>query len=526
MSLAHEIGLLEAHVAPSRSGPPILTLGQRHLMSGYDPVREATRAAAGITATRCCIVGLGLGYLARALSGRLSRIIAFQGERERYETAQTDGSFRSALAMRIEEYDTIERVERAMVQAALTGEEILFDPSLAAASAVLASLKDLVRTAQREPIAVFIHLRTAGDVLRSLAAVQAFRRTQPARLRIHFITQRPYGALVELAEQIDRVIEWEPGSASLEGHPRPLIAANFGGDHDACSLLRLLRPVWSVGYGESNGAITLQDDRYPDLASGLASVRNRMNRYHLYYAMLGLPASSTPPELKVKRSERGYGVAQFGAGSGAQVWAAKRIDPKTVGEALGRAGGRWIAVGSADEAANARAAGIPDTDNLCGRTTWRELADVIAGARCYVGQDSGPTHLAAALGVPVLALFGFTSPILNAPVGPHVALLQADLACAFHGCRIACAEIECTRRYTPDVIVHALDNLIASDDARRLDTAAAIAAAGFRLVPPGRGIDDNDPWRALLQAEPRTGAPHDPALALTREWLERAERYP
>jgi len=169
---------------------------------------------------------------------------------------------------------------------------------------------------------------------------------------------------------------------------------------------------------------------------------------------------------------------------------------------------------------------VPDADNLCGRTSWAELAGVLAGARCYVGQDSGPTHLAAALGVPVLALFGFTSPILNAPVGPRVALLQSDLACAFRGCRVACPELECTRRYTAEVIAQALAHLGATSDAQRLDTAAAIAHAGFRLVPPDHAVEDRNPFLDVLRAEPRTGIPNDPALALTREWLEHAERYP
>jgi heptosyltransferase-3 len=49
-----------------------------------------------------------------------------------------------------------------------------------------------------------------------------------------------------------------------------------------------------------------------------------------------------------------------------------------------------------------------------------ELACWLAKARMYIGNDSGITHLAAAVGTPVLALFGPTDPEVWAPRGPHV----------------------------------------------------------------------------------------------------------
>jgi hypothetical protein len=59
-------------------------------------------------------------------------------------------------------------------------------------------------------------------------------------------------------------------------------------------------------------------------------------------------------------------------------------------------------------------AGAVRIDNL------GELACWLAKARMYIGNDSGITHLAAAVGTPVLALFGPTDPEVWAPRGPHV----------------------------------------------------------------------------------------------------------
>ncbi len=50
----------------------------------------------------------------------------------------------------------------------------------------------------------------------------------------------------------------------------------------------------------------------------------------------------------------------------------------------------------------------------------------MAGARLYIGNDSGITHLAAAIGIPTLALFGPTSPATWAPRGPNVTVLHAQ----------------------------------------------------------------------------------------------------
>jgi heptosyltransferase-3 len=55
-----------------------------------------------------------------------------------------------------------------------------------------------------------------------------------------------------------------------------------------------------------------------------------------------------------------------------------------------------------------------------------DLARWIRGARLYIGNDSGITHLAAATGVPTLALFGPTAPDMWAPRGENVTVLQYD----------------------------------------------------------------------------------------------------
>ena len=55
-----------------------------------------------------------------------------------------------------------------------------------------------------------------------------------------------------------------------------------------------------------------------------------------------------------------------------------------------------------------------------------ELAGVLAGAAAYAGNDSGTSHLAAAVGTPTVAIFGATSPVHFRPLGPRVQTIAAD----------------------------------------------------------------------------------------------------
>lgn len=58
--------------------------------------------------------------------------------------------------------------------------------------------------------------------------------------------------------------------------------------------------------------------------------------------------------------------------------------------------------------------------------TLLDLLDGLTGVSAFVGHDSGPTQLAAMIGLPTVALFGPTDPAVWAPVGPRVATLRSE----------------------------------------------------------------------------------------------------
>lgn len=81
-------------------------------------------------------------------------------------------------------------------------------------------------------------------------------------------------------------------------------------------------------------------------------------------------------------------------------------------------------------------------EDLSGATQLDNLAELAAwmrGARLYIGNDSGITHLAAAVGCRTLALFGPTNPAVWAPRGPNVTVLRSKLLAELDVHRVLCA---------------------------------------------------------------------------------------
>jgi ADP-heptose:LPS heptosyltransferase len=68
--------------------------------------------------------------------------------------------------------------------------------------------------------------------------------------------------------------------------------------------------------------------------------------------------------------------------------------------------------------------------DLSGRTSIAELAALLAGAALVIANDSGPMHLAAAVGAPVVGVFGSTEPGWTAPVGGEVVTAAPRPGCA------------------------------------------------------------------------------------------------
>jgi heptosyltransferase-1 len=97
--------------------------------------------------------------------------------------------------------------------------------------------------------------------------------------------------------------------------------------------------------------------------------------------------------------------------------------------------------------------------DLCGKTDLKELTALIAGARAVVSNDSGPMHIAAALNIPTIAIFGPTDPSKTGPyrwqTNKNFKVLKADVPCS--PCRKKkCREFECMSQVKAETVYKSL----------------------------------------------------------------------
>jgi len=97
-----------------------------------------------------------------------------------------------------------------------------------------------------------------------------------------------------------------------------------------------------------------------------------------------------------------------------------------------RHGARCVLIGARQEAAYTAglASRVPGAIDLAGRLSIGELCALLAGADLVVSNDSGPMHLAAALGTPTLGLFGPETPRTYGPLGARARALWRPIACS------------------------------------------------------------------------------------------------
>jgi ADP-heptose:LPS heptosyltransferase len=125
-------------------------------------------------------------------------------------------------------------------------------------------------------------------------------------------------------------------------------------------------------------------------------------------------------------------VLNIGASWSSKLWASERWSElarrlaQELGLSVHLSGGRED-LAAAD--AIARSAGVPVVSHA-GTFTLRETAGLLASAELVISGDTGPLHMAVALGRPVVALFGAADPRRTAPFGRPEAVVRNPVECS------------------------------------------------------------------------------------------------
>jgi heptosyltransferase II len=162
-----------------------------------------------------------------------------------------------------------------------------------------------------------------------------------------------------------------------------------------------------------------------------------------------------------------------GLAPGAAYGHAKRWPPELaaalVAQIVARTSAAVVVVGAAGDRDTARqlqssivASGVAPAGrvvDLVGHTSLGELLGVVAACRAFVSNDSGVMHLAAAFGVPVVAVFGPTDERATAPLGPHRVVTATSWCrpCQLRECPI---DHHCMRGIAPATVFAALEDVL------------------------------------------------------------------
>ncbi len=198
----------------------------------------------------------------------------------------------------------------------------------------------------------------------------------------------------------------------------------------------------------------------PEPAEAVGPPSHQVNRYLDLAKWLGAEMLAGP-EVGSNRT-RGA-KARIGIGPGAEYGAAKRYPAERFLEAARLVGEKreveWTLFGVAADAPAGRiiTEGLGEKcRNLIGETTLEELRTELSHCDLLLTNDTGTMHLAAHLGVPVVAVFGSTEPALTGPLGDGHTIVRRHVECSPCFLRECPLDFRCMLELEPSVIASAV----------------------------------------------------------------------
>ena len=287
-----------------------------------------------------------------------------------------------------------------------------------------------------------IKLAALGDFAQAFGPFAAIRAHHPGA-RISLLTTKPYAPLARMAPWFDEV--WEDGRPDWTDVPavlrlaRRLRAARFDRVYDLQTSSRSSRYRWFVGRRAEWSGIA-PGASHPH-ANPQRDAMHTVDRQREQLEMAGIRDFPAPDlgwldaDLSRFALPERFGLLVPGASPGRPLkrWPAERFGALVAGLDV-----PTVVIGGPAEAPLARA--IPAARDLTGQTGLADIAALARRAAFCVGNDTGPTHLAAACGCPTLALFGEDSdPALCAPRGMKATFLRHVPLAALEPAEVAAA---------------------------------------------------------------------------------------
>ncbi len=306
---------------------------------------------------------------------------------------------------------------------------------------------------------LIVRTSAMGDVVHCLPVLRGLRRALP-EARIGWVVEEVFAPLLEGHPDLDAVfpVRLRPWRKGLFSRPvrremkaalrairgfKPDVALDLMGNHKSGFV------AWLSGARRIVGA-RRRDRREPASAIWINEpvalrAAHVVDRALEIGAALGVEASpadfggelllpEVPKETAAFLAERRrpYVLIQAGAGWGSKTWPPAfwgEVAERLTAEALVEV---WVPVAPGEEhLARSVAASSRGTARTVDASPFAALAALVRGSALLLGGDTGPLHLAHALGTPVVAVMGPTDPRRHGPYGAPGRALTHRLPCSF-----------------------------------------------------------------------------------------------
>jgi len=293
---------------------------------------------------------------------------------------------------------------------------------------------------------LIIRLSSLGDIVLTQSAVQAVRNEFPDA-QIHYLTKRVYSPIVEMFECVDEIHFWE-NKHNLLKNLRKIkfdLAIDLHSKLNTFIIKSLIKAKRIVTYDKKHILRKQIVKKGTD-----KTISSTVELYFTALKKIGIKTEVFSPRLVPVKDVKIPDTINFseekkriGLFPGA-LHKTKQYPVEQLAELIDLIPVNWncqfVIFGSKTErdlADKLKSLTKADVIDLCGSLTLQQLVFAINKMDVVISNDSGPMHIAAALGKQQIAIFGATHPKLGfAPMNQKAMILSADLKCqpcSLHG---------------------------------------------------------------------------------------------
>ena len=326
---------------------------------------------------------------------------------------------------------------------------------------------------------LFIKPSSLGDIVHAMPTLAALRRAHPSAKMTWFV-KRQWAGLVERIGGVDRVWPVDPGLHGWLSQVPALRAQKFDVAVDLQGLFRSAVMAWLSGAPRRVGFANAREGGprwYNQRVAVPSSDMHAVDRYLLVAKVMGAKPDEQAefdfriPQVDGDEVERLLHRAGLPPGAS---WVAMNVSARWLTKRWPAASfallcdrlvekgmGPVVFLGGPDERSDVaviRGLMKANSIDLSGALPVGLLPALLSRAATLVTNDSGPMHIAAAVGTPVVAMFGPTSPVRTGPYGPGHTVLTHPVSCSpcfSRSCRNAIS-LECLDRISPEQVMMAV----------------------------------------------------------------------